>query len=148
MRSGFAASVVLVLALAGCETENDGGAADAERVSACEVDAQEVGAEVLVEGAAWRLPPDLAWDAGFVLSDGGCSVFVAADRLDRTKSREGTAVEVRGAVLEFDRQRARRLLGRPGAGSVRIDGAPKLRVAPGAPLVSSFGTTGEDLVPE
>ena len=145
------AVLVLSLLLAACGgEENPAASEDATASSVCEVVRQpgDFG-EVRLEGRAWALPPSLP-DLGFVLSAGGCSVLVAADRLDAIKAREGVSVDVTGSVEEFGPTEAERLLGatRSGAAArVPIQGAPPIRVGVGTAFVASFAVTGEDAAP-
>lgn len=142
--------LVLSVLLAACgEEEKSRSGGDTTAASVCEVVRQPEGfGEVRVEGGGWALPPSLP-HLGFVLSANGCSVLVAADRLDAVKAREGIKVEVRGSVQRFGPREAERLLGRTpdtGRDRVAIEGAPPIRVGVGAPFIDSFAATGEDAV--
>jgi len=147
LRAGLMAAAVALL-LAGCgEEDAPEGGSSREPVSVCEV-ARSAGelSEVKVEGAAYAPAR-----RGFLLSDGGCSVFVASTSNETVAARGGARVLVAGIV---DSMRAseveiiqRLLREAAGDGGRNRTVARRASASPGAPFIDAFWLRGEDLVP-
>ena len=143
-----AALSAAAVSLAACSEEQGNASTEREEARVCEVRKHpERFGDVRVMGEAWATPRMRRH--GFALSAGGCSIFVAADRLDRMHARAGTPVTVNALAERLRAVDVDRLLGPdhpPGVTRVAVDGAPPLSIGTGAAVIESFATQGEDVV--
>lgn len=140
--------VALAVVLVGCgEEDAEEERSSSTKVTVCEAaDPKDQLGEVKVSGAAYAPAR-----RGFVLSDGGCSIFVAVSPKEAVQARGGSRVLVRGRMDSMNGVEVgiiRRLL-REAAGDLDRNGAIARRApaGPGAPFVDAFSLRGEDLVP-
>lgn len=103
--------IILVTALgafllAGCGSDDDSAEAEAAQLTVCEsIEGQAPEGLVRVDGTAHAIP---TLDSGFVLTDGGCAVFVAAP-LGETPIERRAEVWIEGRIAALTAQELERV---------------------------------------